>query len=68
MPALVALSHVDQADQDAVHRQLKAMPAKDKTFLTYGAGHGYGLLHQERSRLTLDPLAGRVLKLIKDGG
>jgi hypothetical protein len=38
MPALVALSHVDQADQDAVHRQLKAMPAKDKTFLTYDAG------------------------------
>lgn len=28
MPALFALSYVDQADQDAVYRQLKAMPAR----------------------------------------
>ena len=28
MPALFALSYVDQADQDAVLRQLKAMPAR----------------------------------------
>jgi hypothetical protein len=48
MPALFALSYVDQADQDAVLRQLKAMPARTG-LPPYDAGHGYGLLHQERS-------------------
>ena len=66
MPALFAFSHADQADLDAVRRQLKAMPSKNKTFLTYDSGHGYELLHQEMTDFT--PLAGRVLKLIKDGG
>ena len=44
MPALFAFSHVDQPDLNVVHRQLNAMPSKDKAFLTFDVGHGYELL------------------------
>ena len=68
MPAIFAFSHVDQADLDAVRAQLKAMPSKTKTFLTYDAGHGYDLLHRQDSVTHFTPLARRILQLIDQAG
>jgi pimeloyl-ACP methyl ester carboxylesterase len=59
MLALFAFSNSDRSDLDQVRQNVKRMPSRNKIFLSYPAGHGYELLHdQDTGELSL--LADRV--------
>ena len=63
MPALFAFSNSDRSDLDQVRQNLKRMPSKNKIFLSYPAGHGYELLHDQNTG-ELSPLAHRVQRFV----
>ena len=65
MPALFAFSNTDRSDLDQVRQNLKRMPSKNKIFLSYSAGHGYELLHDQNTG-ELSPLADRVQRFVAE--
>jgi hypothetical protein len=65
MPALFAFSNTDRSDLDQVRQNLKRMPSKNKIFLSYRAGHGYELLHDQNTG-ELSPLADRVERFVAE--
>jgi hypothetical protein len=65
MPALFAFSNSDRSDLDQVRQNLKHMPSRNKIFLSYPAGHGYELLHDQDTG-ELSPLADRVQRFVAE--
>lgn len=61
----VALVVIDRSDLDQVRQNVKRMPCRNKIFLSYPAGHGYELLHDQDTG-ELSPLADRVQRFVAE--